>query len=506
MVEDTAHDAELVEYALRQGGFDFAFRRVETEAEFLDALKRFRPSVILSDHGLPAFDGFAALSLAQKKIPEAPFIFVAGSLGEETAIQALKNGAADFVLKDHLSNLAPALRRALRQADAHMRRQRAAKALQSSEERYRSLVEISPDALFVQTDDKIVFINSAGVRLFDDGDVNMVLGKSAVEFFHPDERAEIRERLRVLLKEQKPMPFSEYRVRRPDGSLVEVEMAAEPLTFEGRRSAQVIVHEISDRKLAEAEIRRLNLELEQRVNERTAELEAANKELEAFSYSVSHDLRSPLRHIEGFVEIFRATKAENLDAEAQEYLKTIADSAKQMGRLIDDLLAFSRTARAELRKTRMNLNEMVQNVLRELSLEMAGREIEWKIGSLPQAEGDANLIHQVLSNLIRNALKYTRRRKPARIEIGSVSDPSAITIFVRDNGVGFDMKYAHKLFGVFQRLHRASDFEGTGIGLANVRRIVNRHGGRAWAEGEIDAGATFYFTLPKNSQRRKSVA
>jgi light-regulated signal transduction histidine kinase (bacteriophytochrome) len=268
----------------------------------------------------------------------------------------------------------------------------------------------------------------------------------------------------------------------------------------------VIVHEISDRKLAEAEIRRLNLELEQRVIERTAELEAANKELEAFSYSVSHDLRSPLRHIEGFVEIFRATKSEKLDAEAQEYLKTIADSAKQMGRLIDDLLAFSRTARAELRKTRMNLNEMVQNVLRELSLEIASRDIEWKIESLPPAEGDANLIHQVLSNLVRNALKYTRPRKPARIEIGATSNPSEITFFVRDNGVGFDMKYAHKLFGVFQRLHRASDFEGTGIGLANVRRIVNRHGGRAWAEGEIDAGATFYFTLPKNSQLRKSVA
>jgi PAS domain S-box-containing protein len=506
MLEDAARDADLVEYTLRRGGFDFSFRRVETKAEFLEALKRFRPSVILSDHGLPAFDGFAALSLALKKVPETPFIFVTSSWGEETAIQALKDGAADFVLKEHLSNLPQAVNRALRQAEIHLRRQRAEKALQSSEERYRSLVEISPDALFVQTDDKIVFINSAGVKLFDNGDVNLVLGKSAVDFFHPNERAEIRERLRTLLTEQKPMPFSEHRVVRPDGSVVEVEMAAAPLTFEGRRSAQVIVHEISDRKLAEAEIRRLNQELEQRVIERTAELEAANKELEAFSYSVSHDLRSPLRHIEGFVEIFRATKADRLDREAQEYLRTIADAAKQMGRLIDDLLTFSRTARAELRKTRINLNDIVQNVLRELSLEMAGREIEWNISPLPQAEGDANLIHQVFSNLVRNALKYTRPRRPARIKIGGRTDPTDITVFVSDNGVGFDIKYAHKLFGVFQRLHRASEFEGTGIGLANVRRIVNRHGGRVWAEGRLDAGATFYFTLPRHSQRRKSVA
>ena len=190
-----------------------------------------------------------------------------------------------------------------------------------------------------------------------------------------------------------------------------------------------------------------------------------------------------------------------MDDEASGYLQTIADAALQMGRLIDDLLAFSRTARVELRKTKINLNDIVQNVMRELQLDAADREVEWKIHRLPRAEGDANLIHQVLSNLVCNALKYSRPRRPARIEIGAKDGAGELTVFVKDNGVGFDMRYAHKLFGVFQRLHRANEFEGTGIGLANVRRIVHRHGGRTWAEAAVDRGATFYFTLPHSNDK-----
>ncbi len=506
MLEDETRDAEFVQRALREGGFDFSFRRVETESEFRDALEHFQPSVILSDHGLPAFDGFTALALAQKKYPEAPFIFVTGSLGEEMVIRALKSGAADFVLKSHLTTLPPAVHRALDQVDLKLQRKRTEEALQSSEERYRSLVEISPDALLVEADDKIVFINSAGLKLFKAGEAAEIIGKPALQFFHPDDREIVRQQMHALLKEHQAIPFTEYRVLRSDGSVVEVEIAAAPLSFEGKASAQIILHDVSDRKLAEEEIRRLNLELEQRVVERTAELESANKELEAFSYSVSHDLRAPLRHIEGFVEIFRATKGPVLDKEAQNYLQTIAEAAKQMGRLIDDLLAFSRTARAELRKTRINLNEIVRNVLREVELDASERMVEWQIDHLPPAEGDASLIHQVFLNLISNALKYTRPRKRARIEVGAKNEEGEIILFVKDNGVGFDMRYVHKLFSVFQRLHRATDFEGTGIGLANVRRIVSRHGGRTWAEGAVDTGAAFYFTLPRIRTKRKTVA
>jgi PAS domain S-box-containing protein len=496
MIEDETRDAELAEYTLRQGGFDFSFMRVDTEDSFLREIEQFKPNVILSDHGLPAFDGFSALILAQQKCPDVPFIFVTGSLGEEMAIKALKSGATDFVLKHHLATLPPALHRALNQAEFQVQRKRAEEALLISEERYRSLVELSPDALFVQSDDKIVFINTAGVRLLGAQRARDLIGRSSLGFVHPADRKNIEQRVRKLHEELKPLHFVEHRIVQLDGAVINVEMAAAPLTFEGKPAAQVILHDITDRKRAEEEIRRLNLELEQRVIARTAELETANKELEAFSYSVSHDLRAPLRHIEGFVEIVRSTKAHCLDDEGQRHLQTISDSARQMGKLIDDLLGFSRTTRVELRRIKTPLNEVVENILHEMEPDMKGRKIEWKIDKLPEVEGDPALLQQVFYNLISNALKYTRTRTRARIDIGSARVENEIVFFVKDNGVGFDPRYAQKLFGVFQRLHRASEFEGTGIGLANVRRIISRHGGRTWAESELDKGATLYFSLP----------
>jgi light-regulated signal transduction histidine kinase (bacteriophytochrome) len=279
-----------------------------------------------------------------------------------------------------------------------------------------------------------------------------------------------------------------------------VEVAAAPLIFAGKSAAQVIAHDITERKRTEQEIRRLNADLERRVRNRTAELELANKELEAFSYSVSHDLRAPLRHIEGFVEIL-TNSCGALDAESRGHLQTITSSARKMGRLIDDLLTFSRTARAELTKGPVRLGPMVHSIIRELQGQSERRQVDWVVHELPAVEADSALLHQVLVNLLGNALKYTSTRDRARIEVGASSTPTEDVVLVRDNGVGFDMRYAHKLFGVFQRLHRASDFEGTGISLANVRRIIHRHGGRTWAEGELDQGATFYFSLPKLQSR-----
>ncbi len=370
MVEDEAGDAELAEHVLRQGGFQFAFKWVDSKRAFEEELKDFRPSVILSDHGLCAFDGFSALAIAQERCPDVPFIFVTGSLGEEMATQALKSGAADFVLKHRMAGLAPALHRALR--EAHSRLQR---------------------------------------------------------------------------------------------------------------------------KKAEQEIHRLNEELEQRVARRTAELEEANKDLEAFSYSVSHELRAPLRQVGGYIELLNA-KGPAMDEEAQRYLKTIAAATKRLGRLIDDLLAFSRTAAGGVRKNRVCLKTICDNAIRDLAGDLAGRDVEWIWGELPEVDGDPSLLCQVFINLIGNALKYTRRRPRARIEIGSRKEGEEIVVHVKDNGVGFDMRHANRLFAVFQRLHPPSEFEGTGIGLANVRRIIHQHGGRTWAEAEPNIGATFYFSLP----------
>ncbi len=244
----------------------------------------------------------------------------------------------------------------------------------------------------------------------------------------------------------------------------------------------------------------LNVELENRVKHRTALLEAANKELEAFTYSVSHDLRAPLRHIDGYVELLVRRCEDALPEKGQHYLSSIADSARQMGILIDDLLRFSRTGRTEMRKSRIDLNLLLREVLDSLRDDHDGRKIEWITAQLPTVFCDGALLKLVLVNLLSNAVKFTRKKENATIEVGVNEENEEFVFFVADNGAGFDMKYSQKLFGVFQRFHTTSEFEGTGIGLANVRRIILRHGGRTWGEGQTDRGATFYFTLPKQKE------
>jgi PAS domain S-box-containing protein len=253
-------------------------------------------------------------------------------------------------------------------------------------------------------------------------------------------------------------------------------------------------NDISARKHREEEIRRLNRELERRADE----LEIANKELESFAYSVSHDLRAPLRHVVGYGELLQKQAFSSLDDKSRRYMKTILESAKRMGNLIDDLLAFSRIGRAETKKTKVDLTQLANEVVAELGQETKGRDIVWKIGVLPNCRGDRSMLKLVLVNLISNAVKFTRLRSPAEVEIGCTDRPNRTEVFVRDNGAGFDMRYVHKLFGVFQRLHSTEEFEGTGIGLATVQRIIHRHGGQVRAEGALDHGATFYFSVPEH--------
>jgi PAS domain S-box-containing protein len=276
-----------------------------------------------------------------------------------------------------------------------------------------------------------------------------------------------------------------------------LEVTARPLRDDNGKlcGGVAAMRDVTHRKAAEREIQKLNQELEGRVVERTLQLQDANKELEAFAYSISHDLRAPLRHISGFARILTEDFGPSLPDDAQHHLQRIEQGASRMGQLVDELLSLTRVGRQALAVQATSLGTLVQDVVTLLEPEIEGRQVEWKIADLPMVECDPTLTRQIFQNLISNALKYSRPRSSAVIEIGQSEKSGQTTIFVRDNGVGFSMKYADKLFGVFQRLHRAEDFEGTGVGLATVQRIVQKHGGRVWAEAEIDRGATFYFTL-----------
>jgi PAS domain S-box-containing protein len=378
-------------------------------------------------------------------------------------------------------------------------RKRAEEALRESEERLRQIASSLREVVWLRDarTRQVLYVNPAFQGLtgrpcesfYENRDV-------LIDVIHPDDKEWV---IKALDQRFENVPFDkEHRIIHLDGSVRWVSSRIFPVRNEAGEVYRwaSIMEDITERKQAEEEVRRLNQNLEQRVVERTVQLEAANKELGAFAYSVSHDLRAPLRHIDGFLELLQQRTSGTLDERSQHYMATISDAARRMGQLIDDLLTFSRMGRNEMAKTPVDLGTLVQGVIEELASEVHGRSIHWHITNLPTVIGDRAMLRLVLVNLLSNALKFTRERAVAEIEIGCLVGEKEATLFIRDNGVGFDMAYADKLFGVFQRLHPTDEFEGTGIGLANVRRIINRHGGSVWAEGQINQGATFYFSLP----------
>src|SRR3954471_17863848 len=628
VVEDMPADVVLINHELRKGGLRFRVQRVTTEKELVRALESGLPDIILSDHGLPQFDGFSALAVAQQRCPDVPFLFVTGSLGEEVAIESLRKGATDYVLKSRLETLVPAVLRALRLAEERRRRREAEQALAESEDHFRTLVESVKDyAIFMLDAEGHVATWNTGVEviigyraeeilgrsydcLYPQVDINQGLPARALDAARRHDRTELEGwrlrrdgsrflastvitalrhndgRLRgfaVILRDETErrraaedlrqsaarhtaivesaidailsidhegvvrewnsaaerlfqypredavgrkidtliaapalmalyqQGLAQYLVtgvgsligrpiemtaRRADGSEFVIELGIARIAGSNPALYSCVIRDVTAHKAAVAEVGRLNAELEQRVRDRTAELETANNELESFSYSVSHDLRAPLRHIGGFVGMLQARAEASLDAESKELLKGIANAADRMSRLIEALLTFSRTGRADLKRSRVSLDELVLSVKGEVQAEAGRRRIDWRIEAMPAVDGDPELLRQVLVNLLANAVKYTRPRSVPRIEIGAKREEGMVIGHVRDNGVGFDPRYMDKLFSVFQRLHPASEFEGTGIGLATVRLIIQRHGGRARAESAPPRGPAFYFPLP----------
>lgn len=370
-------------------------------------------------------------------------------------------------------------------------------SLAQSERRHRLLFENNPHPMWLYDTDTLAFI-----------DVN----QAAIEHYGFS-REEFLEMTMSEIRPIRDIPFllnnlahlkngivraGIWKHRKKDGAVIDVEITSHRVEIGGRAAEIVLANDVTSKLDTERELIQLNNLLEQRVAERTQELETANKELEAFTYSVSHDLRAPLRAIHGFARILQEEFASGMPPAAVRYLQHVRTNAKQMGQLVDDLLGFSRISRQSLKKQVVDPGDIVQLALDELQPERNGRVVEVTVAKLPHLEADPALLKLVFINLLSNAFKYTRGRAPAIIEVGATfeSERSAAPIYyVRDNGAGFDMKYAHKLFGVFQRLHRAEEFEGTGVGLATTERIIRRHGGRIWAEAEVDRGATFSFTI-----------
>ena len=374
-------------------------------------------------------------------------------------------------------------------------RKKAEEALSHSEKRYRAVVEQSAEGLYlVDGDTKRILETNPALQNMLGYTADELRGMELHEIVAHD-RKSVEANIERTLREGWRF-IRERRYRRKDGSVVDVEIAASTINYGGKQVICAAIRDITERKRAEEEIRLLNEQLEQRVRQRTAQLEEANRELESFSYSVSHDLRAPIRHIGGFAQMLRQRAEPSLDETSLRYLNTIVRATDRAGTLIDDLLSFSRMTRTEMRPSVVDMNRFLREVLSDLSFETNGRDIDWRIGELSEVRGDPSMLRLVLQNLLSNALKYTRHRDQAVIEVGSTEGEGEVVFCVRDNGVGFDEAYADKLFGVFQRLHASEEFEGTGIGLATVARIVHRHGGRVWAKGRVGEGATFYFSLP----------
>jgi len=374
------------------------------------------------------------------------------------------------------------------------------KQAEAERARLAAIVNSSDDAIIGKTLEGIITSWNPGAAKMFGYPAAEAVGKPMLMLFPPERVQEEVDILARIARGEIVEHFETIRVTK-SGKRLNVSATISPIKDDNGRiiGASKIARDITERKQAEEKIRQLNIELEQRVIARTAELAAANKELEAFSYSISHDLRAPLRAINGFAGIVLEDFGPQLPEECRNYLGRIRNGGQRMGELIDDLLAFSRLSRQPVNRRTMDPAKMVRDILDELKPQQEGRRIETRIGELPACHGDPALLKQVWVNLLSNALKYSRGREPAIVEVGCEGQKGANIYFVRDNGAGFDMQYANKLFGVFQRLHRADEFEGTGVGLAIVARIVHRHGGRVWAEAELDRGATFYFTLEKET-------
>ncbi len=389
-------------------------------------------------------------------------------------------------------------RKTLINAELEMRVKENTEKIIANETRFRQLIENSYDGILLIEKKLNVIYRSKSSQRIDGWQNNEGLAVTITDLAHPHDREMLERVITGLLKHPATTVISTYRSRHKNGNYIWLECVFTNMTNDVNINAIVCnFRDVTEKKKAEEEIKQLNETLERKVIERTTQLEAANKELEAFSYSVSHDLRTPLRAVNGYAIMLREDFGEMLGAEGNRIIDTITNNARLMGQLIDDLLTFSRTGRKELQLFDVNMHKLAAACTREL-LENVPGNYKINIDELPACKADSSMIKQVWMNLIGNAIKYSSKADDPEIEIGFIAGNDRHTYFIKDNGVGFDMQYSDKLFGIFQRLHRMDEFEGTGVGLALVKRIIDKHEGKVWAESQPGRGAVFYFSLPCN--------
>jgi signal transduction histidine kinase len=523
-LEDDVHDAELVQSALEKAGLMPEVTLAKSHSEFLAALGAAEYDVILSDNQVLGCSGIEAVQLARAKSPTIPFIFVSG-VGDdpERRKELIQTGAADVLSKSDLHKLHDAILEAL----DHVRGEGAVKPSKNIAGSMERFVAIVQELSLARDLERIMSVVRQAARELTGADGATFVLREGDMCHYADEEAiaplwkgrrfpmsacisgwVTANRQPAVIEDIYADPRILADVYRSTfvKSLVMVPIrASDPVGAIGnywaaqhRAGAEEIrlLQALADSTSVALQNVHLYAGLEQEAANRAAHLQMLNEELEAFSYTVSHDLRAPLRHIDGYVGLLRAEAGPSLSAASHRRLDVIAESARRVGTLIDDLLELSRMSRSELRRGPVDVHQLIEEIRSELGREIAGREIRWEIGDLPIVDGDRAMLKQVWFNLLSNAVKFTRQRDRAVIAIRATVRTGETEFTVRDNGTGFDMRLAHNLFRVFQRLHQEDEFEGTGVGLANVRRIVGRHGGRTWAEGEVNRGASFHFTLP----------
>ncbi|OGI02303.1 MAG: hypothetical protein A2X42_07015 [Candidatus Margulisbacteria bacterium GWF2_38_17] len=536
IVEDSEDDAFFMVREVSRGGYYVISERVENAVDMKSLLESKTWDVIISDYNLPKFSAPEALKLIKALRIDLPFIIISGVVGEEIAVKAMKAGAHDFIMKGNLTRLVPAIERELKEAEDRRERINAEQQLRNSEERYRAVIELSPDGIFIYNAEAIVFANSASAVLVGLNRPEDIVRSSIYDFVHPESRRIITDTFNDVLLLNKKIFFRDLKLLKEAGPIVFVDGAAVPFNYMGEKAILLEARDITERKSMEEALMKARDELELRVKQRTneleisneqlrqeinerhrieaalerqaqeliesnsklekvnQELERSNRELELFAYVASHDLQEPLRMVASYVQLLARRYKGKFDTDADEFINYAVDGATRMQQMINDLLLYSRVETQGKELAPVDCELVFNRTISDLQLKIDETKAVVTSDPLPLVVGDEFQLGQLFQNLIGNAIKF-HGIEPPRVHISAERKGTEWLFSVKDNGIGLDQKYSERIFVVFQRLHFRDEYQGTGIGLAVCKKIVERHGGRIWVESTPGKGSVFYFTL-----------